>query len=102
MPSTDAPNLRLNAARLGVRLLIAAANPFSGLTRQASRKAAWQPEHPFGLPRWWPLRPGSGRLVGLDQIELMRSALRSEDLCPKKPDLAADQNGDETIGLGPI
>lgn len=69
------PNLRLNAFRLGISLLVAAANPYSGLTAQASRKGSWQPEHPFGLPRWWPWAPTSGRLVDLPQLELMQSAL---------------------------
>src|ERR1700730_4041722 len=71
----DTPNLRLNAFNLGWRLIWAAANPFSGLTLQASRTAQWQPEYPFGMPRWWPIGPG--KLVDLDQIVLMRSVLPS-------------------------
>ena len=76
----NAPNIRLNALRLGVRLIFAATNPFSGLTRQAADEGLWQPVHPFGLPRWWPFRPGSGRKFDVDQIGLMRSVLPQEDL----------------------
>lgn len=76
------PSLRWNALKLGFSLLWLAANPYSGLTRQASHKGSWQPEHPFGLPRWYPWAPTSGRLVGLTQLELLRLARRSADLYP--------------------
>ncbi len=69
------PNLRLNALRLGVRLIAAAANPWSGLTRQAAHRAIWQPLHPFGWPTWWPFAPGKGDHATLGQILLMRSVL---------------------------
>src|SRR5580704_8611497 len=77
--SMPLPNLRWNAFTLGVRLLFAAANPWSGLDSQVARKAAWQPVHPFGLPRWFPLGPVLGKEVGLDQLQLMRSVLPSAD-----------------------
>jgi hypothetical protein len=73
------PNLRLNALRLGLRLMLAATNPFSGLNQSAACAGQWQPVHPFGLPRWWPFRPGSGRSFDVDQIGLMRSVLPVED-----------------------
>src|ERR1700734_859820 len=76
-PTFHAPNLRWNAFTLGLRLILAAANPWSGLSRQAADRASWHPADPFGLPRWWPFRPGSGKSVGLDQLALMRSVLRS-------------------------
>jgi len=85
------PNLRWNAFRIGIGLLLLAANPWSGLTRSASQAIAWQPGDPFGLPRWWPFSPTAERkLLHLDHLRLMRSALRlpdarAHDLCPKKP-----------------
>src|ERR1700728_4784272 len=78
-----APSVRKNAFNLGCGLLLAAANPWSGLTRQAARKGQWQPEHPFGLPGWWPYAPWSGRVVDLAQLELMQSTRRSEDSYPQ-------------------
>lgn len=93
------PKLRLNAFRLGVRLLATAINPWSGLTRKYAENAQWQPLHPYGLPRWWPFRPGSGRSVSLDELGLMRSVLPKESaavfvigaghLRPRRPDHAA-------------
>jgi hypothetical protein len=72
------PNLRWNAFRLGVRLIRAAANPWSGLDHQAARTAQWQPEHPFGLPRWFPHK-ALGKVVALEAILMMRSVLRLAD-----------------------
>jgi hypothetical protein len=69
------PNLRLNALKLGVLLICAAASPWSGLSRQAAREAQWQPEYPFGLPRWFPHKAVK-KLVSLDKLTLMRSVLR--------------------------
>jgi hypothetical protein len=73
----SAPNLRLNALTVGFRLLFAAANPWSGLTRRAADKGPWQPEDPFGWPRWWPFARGWGRSVSLDEIAMIRSVLPS-------------------------
>lgn len=98
--SLHTPNLRWNAFRLGIGLLWLgalrmgigliwlAANPWSGLTRQAARTMPWQPEHPFGWPRWWPFFPaGKGKLVSLDHLRLMRSALGLESFehCDQPP-----------------
>lgn len=77
--TNQTPNLRLNAIRLGVRLLCSAANPWSGLDRLASRKAPWQPVHPFGMPKWWPYPHVKGDRVVLDQIALMQSGLQTEN-----------------------
>src|ERR1700680_3072247 len=73
------PNLRLNALRLGLRLMSAAANPFARLGGRYADKGLWQPEHPFGLPRWWPYSPGSGVRLPVEELELMRSVLPQAD-----------------------
>jgi hypothetical protein len=76
----DTPNLRWNALKLGFSLLWLAANPWSGLTRSGSHAIPWQPEDPFGAPRWWPFAHGAaGRSVDLARLRLMRSALRLPD-----------------------
>ena len=73
----DSPNLRWNAFNLGARLLLMAANPWSGLTRSASDTIAWQPVDPFGMPRWWPFGPKTVPFqLGLRSLRLMRLALR--------------------------
>lgn len=82
---TDIPNSRLNALRLGVRLLAAAANPWSGLTREFAAKAQWQPLDPFGWPRWWPLGAFRGGSVSLDRVHLMRSVLPTDLSLPTTP-----------------
>jgi hypothetical protein len=77
----DTPSLRWNALKLGINLLLLATNPWSGLTRRASRTIPWQPADPYGMPRWWPFAPGSGpKLVDLAHLRLMRSALRLPDV----------------------
>jgi hypothetical protein len=38
-PQTPLPNLRVNALKLGLRLMAAAANPWSGLNSRAADKA---------------------------------------------------------------
>jgi hypothetical protein len=43
------PNVRLNAFRLGARLLLAAANPWSGMSREAAQKESWQPIDPLWM-----------------------------------------------------
>jgi len=69
------PSLRGNAFRLGCHLLLMAANPWSGLSQRASETTAWQPLHPFGMPRWWPFGPESGPLaLDLFSLRLMRAA----------------------------
>jgi hypothetical protein len=72
------PNVRLNAFRLGIRLLLAAANPWSGMSREAAQKESWQPIDPYGWPRWWPA--GAMDSVSSDQGRLMRRVL------PKDPE----------------
>jgi hypothetical protein len=84
------PNLRYNALRLGVRLLAAAANPWSGLTRQAAHTISWQPVDPFGMPRWWPLKPAES--IRVRSIVLMRSVLPHRRAHPRPNQLPAVQS----------
>jgi hypothetical protein len=67
------PNTRLNALKLGVRLLMAAANPWSGMSREDAQKESWQPIDPYGWPRWWPA--GALDSVSSGQARLMRRVL---------------------------
>ena len=64
------PSARRRAFQLGVRLLVAAANPWSGLTREYARLGPMQPADPYGQPEWWPVgvfrvRPASVLRRGL-------------------------------------
>src|SRR5271167_3396670 len=68
---TSIPNSRLNALGLGVRLVLAAANPFSGMSRESDKKASWQPLDPYGWPKWWPLGAFRGRAVPINALRLM-------------------------------
>lgn len=80
----------MNALKLGVRLMAAAANPFSGLTRQCADRGQWQPVNPFGLPRWWPFCPGGGQKFAAEEIGLMRSVLPPQDLHHSPHELISD------------
>jgi hypothetical protein len=78
------PNLRVNAFKLGFRLMAAAASPWSGLNSRAADKGLWQPVHPFGLPTWWPYSPAKANRVSAEQIALMRSVLPLADATPTR------------------
>src|SRR5262245_18119620 len=75
----DMPNPRLNALRLGLRLLAAAANTWSGLNRECWQKARWQPLDPYGLPEWWPfVGVFRGRGVSAHEAALLRLAVQED------------------------
>jgi hypothetical protein len=68
------PNLRWVAFKLGVRLIRASANPWSGLGHLIPHKEQPRSADQFSLPDWWPFDQPTGLSFDVRQLEAMRLA----------------------------